>query len=122
MQCWQPLRALLAVLVVLFALPLCAQGTENAIGAAVVFGAVVIAAVIAGLVVRVLYVFKRRLWQRVVVLVFGAALLLVGLWIGTQPGGGNDIEFLQLLLSGAGVLFLLLGSFLRSRPSAAAEP
>jgi hypothetical protein len=105
----------LALLVALLALPVCAQGSENAIAAAVLFGAVVVAAVIAGLVVAVLYVFKRRLWQRVVVLVFGAVLCFTSLWIGAQPGSNNDMEFLQLLLGGAGVLFLLLGSVLRSR-------
>lgn len=109
------LRSSLAVLMALVAFPLCAQGSENAIAAAVVFGAVVVAAVIAGLVVTVLYVFKRRPWQRVVVLVFGAALLLTGLWLGSQPGRNNDIEFLQLLLISAGVLLLLLGAFIRPR-------
>ncbi len=84
------LRSSLAVLLVLVAFPLCAQGSENAIGAAVVFGVVVVAAVIAGLVVTVLYLFKRRLWQRVVVLVFGAMLCFTSLWIGMQPGSNND--------------------------------
>ena len=111
----RPLRAALAALVMIGVMPLHAQGSENAIGAAVVFGAVVLALVIAGLIITVLYLFKRRPWQRVVVLLFGAALLLAGLWIGKRPGGGSDVEFLQLLLGGAGVLFLLLGSILRSR-------
>jgi len=100
---------------VLVAMPLFAQGTENAIAAAVLFSVVALGTVIACLVVTVLYVFKRRPWQRVVVLVFGAVLLLVGLWIGSQSGGNLDMEFMQLLLSGTGVLILLLGLLLRPR-------
>lgn len=103
------------MLLLLAALPVCAQGTENAIAAAVLFGAVVFSAVLAGFVVSALYLFKRRTWQRVVVLVFGAALCLTGLWIGAQPRRNDDMEFLQLLLGGAGVLFILFGSFLRPR-------
>lgn len=110
-----PLRSFLALLLALLALPVFAQGSENAIAAAVVFGAVVVAAVVAGLVVTVLYVFKRRRWQGVVVLVFGAVLCFTSLWIGAQPGSSGDMEFLQLLLGGTGVLFLLLGSLLRPR-------
>jgi hypothetical protein len=113
------LRSSLAVLMALVAMPLCAQGTENAIAAAVLFGAVVVAAVVSGLIITVLYLFKRRPWQRVVVLVFGAVLCFTSLWIGAQPGSSGDMEFLQLLLGGAGVLFLLLGSFLASKPVAA---
>ncbi|MBK8611919.1 MAG: hypothetical protein IPN85_00235 [Flavobacteriales bacterium] len=113
------LRSSLAVLMAVVTLPLCAQGTENAIAAAVMFGTVVVAAVVAGLVVAVGYVFRRRPWQRVVVLVFGAMLCFTSLWIGMQPGSNNDMEFLQLLLGGAGLLFLLLGSFLSPKPVAA---
>jgi hypothetical protein len=110
-----PIRSSLVVLALLVAIPLRAQGTENAIAAAVLFGAVVLALVVSGLIITVLYLFKRRPWQRAVVLVFGAVLFLTSLWIGAQPGRSNDMEFLQLLLGGAGVLFLLLGSFLRAR-------
>ncbi len=108
-------RSIGVILLVSAAPPLLAQGTEKAIAAAVLFGAVAFGSVIAGLVITVLYVCKRRPWQRWVALVFGAVLLLVGLWIGTQPGSNNDIEFLQMLLSGVGGLILLLGSFLPSR-------
>lgn len=108
-------RTALAFLMALVVLPLFAQGTENAIAAAVLFSAVAFGSVIAGLVVTVLYVLKRRSWQRVIVLVFGTVLLLSGLWIGSQPGGSKDMEFLQLLLSGIGVLILLLGLLLRPR-------
>lgn len=113
------LRSSLAVLMALVAMPLCAQGTENAIAAAVLFGAVVVAAVVSGLIITVLYLFKRRPWQRVVVLVFGAVLFLTSLWVGAQPGRNDDMEFLQFLLGATGVLFLLLGSFLASKPVAA---
>ena len=117
-----PLRSWVTVLSVLAALPLFAQGTENAIAAAVLFGAVVIGAVLAGLVIAVLYLFKRRRWQRVVVLVFGALLLIGGSALGAQQGAPADIEFLSLLLSGAGVVFLVLGMLLRARPFSRAEP
>ncbi len=113
------LRSSLAVLMALVGSPLCAQGTENTIAAAVLFGAVVVAAVVSGLIITVLYLFKRRPWQRVVVLVFGAALFLTSLWVGAQPGRSDDMEFLQFLLGATGVLFLLLGSFLASKPVAA---
>lgn len=118
MHTGQLIRPWLVILAGLVGVPLRAQGTENAIAAAVVFGAVVFASVLAGLVITVLYLFKRRSWQRVVVLVFGAVLLLTGMWLAGQPGGNNDIEFLQLLLSGAGLLLVLLGSFLRPRRAA----
>ncbi len=111
------LRPLLLVPVTLVATPLCAQGTENAIAAAVVFGAVVVGAVLAGLLVTVLYLFRRRAWQRVVVLLFGAALVLTSLWIGSQQGTG-DMKFLQHLLGGAGLLFLGLGAVLGPRRGA----
>ncbi|GEM_PF-2188924 len=113
------LRSSIALLAVLVTLPLSAQGTENAIAAAILFGALVLASVVAGLVISVLYLFKRRSWQRIVVLVFGAVLCFTSLWIGAQPGSSGDMEFLQLLLGGAGVLFLLLGSFLRAKPAEA---
>jgi peptidoglycan/LPS O-acetylase OafA/YrhL len=92
-----------------------AQGSENAIAAAVFFAVVAFGLVVAGLVISVLYVFKRRSWQRWVVLCFGAGLLLTGLGLGAQPGRSGDIEFLQVLLSAAGVLFLLLGMAIRPR-------
>ncbi|MBL7950098.1 MAG: hypothetical protein JNM62_00145 [Flavobacteriales bacterium] len=111
-------RTTLAAALLLSTAPVFAQGSENAIGAAVVFGALVCAAVVAGFVISVLYVFKRRRWQRAVVLVFGAALLVVGQCIGIQPGSSGDMDFLRLLLSGAGVLLLLLGTVLRARPQA----
>jgi hypothetical protein len=116
------LRSSLTALVALAVLPLFAQGTENAIAAAVLFGILAIGVVIAGLVITVLYVFRRRLWQRVVVLVFGAGLLITGIELGTQPGSSSDIEFLQLLLSGAGALLLLLGALIRARPVVRSGP
>jgi hypothetical protein len=109
------LRPLLLVPVALASTPLCAQGTENAIAAAVVFGAVVVGAVLAGLLVTVLYLFRRRPWQRVVVLLFGAALVLTSLWIGSQQGHSGDMQFLQHLLGGSGLLFLGLGAVLGPR-------
>lgn len=109
------LRTTLAFVLALVAIPVFAQGTENAIAAAVLFSAVAFGSVIAGLMVTVLYVLKRRSWQRVIVLVFGTVLLLTGLWIGSQPCGSSDMEFLQLLLSGIGVLILFLGLLLRPR-------
>ena len=109
------LRPLLLVSVALASTPLCAQGTENAIAAAVVFGAVVVGAVLAGLLVTVLYLFRRRPWQRVVVLLFGAALVLTSLWIGSQQGHSGDMKFLQHLLGGSGLLFLGLGAVLGPR-------
>jgi peptidoglycan/LPS O-acetylase OafA/YrhL len=108
-------RITLAFMMAFVAMPLFAQGTENAIAAAVMFGVFVFAFVLSGLVITLLYVFKRRRWQRIVVLVFGAALLVTGLWLGAQSGRPTDMEFLRLLVSGAGVLFLLLGTFLRPR-------
>lgn len=92
-----------------------AQGSENAIAAAVFFAVVAFGLLVAGLVISVLYVFKRRSWQRWVVLCFGAGLVLTGLGLGAQPGRSGDIEFLQVLLSAAGVLFLLLGMAIRPR-------
>lgn len=92
-----------------------AQGSENAIAAAVFFAVVAFGLVVAGLVISVLYVFKRRSWQRWVVVFFGAGLLLTSLGLGAQPGRSGDIEFLQLLLGGGGALFLLLGILLRPR-------
>lgn len=109
------LRSLLLVSVALASTPLCAQGTENAIAAAVVFGAVVVGAVLAGLLVTLLYLFRRRPWQRVVVLLFGAALVLTSLWIGSQQGHSDDMQFLQHLLGGTGLLFLGLGAVLGAR-------
>lgn len=111
----RPPRFWLTVLVALAALPVDAQGTENAIAAAVLFGAVVVGAVLSGLIISVLYLFKRRRWQRIVVLAFGALLLIGGVALGAQPGTPNDIEFLSLLLKGAGVVFLGLGALLRPR-------
>ena len=108
-------RFALGALLVMLTGQASAQGTENAIGAAVLFGALVIGVVLAGLVITLMYLFKRRRWQRFVVLVFGASLLVVGLWVGTQPGRPSDMEFLQLFLSSAGIVFLLLGSLLRTK-------
>lgn len=67
-------RHVLLVISSLLSLPVCAQGSENAIGAAVVFGAVVFAAVVAGLVISIVHLFKRRTWQRIVMLLFGLVL------------------------------------------------
>ncbi|MEO8587824.1 MAG: hypothetical protein ABI432_00505 [Flavobacteriales bacterium] len=93
---------------------LCAQGSENALAAGITFGFFAVTATIAGLIIGVLFLIRRRLWQRVVVIVFGAALLLTSFWIGAQPGSPSDMAFLQLLLGGAGLVFLLLGSLLRT--------
>ncbi len=110
-----PFRASLTVLAALVALPICAQSTENAVAAAVLFGALAIGSVIAGLVITVLYLIKRRRWQRWVVLLFASLLLIISLWLGARPGRTKDIEFLHLLLGGTGVLFLTLGTLLRPR-------
>ncbi len=109
-------------MVALAALPVAAQGTENAIAAAVLFGLLAVGVVIAGLVITVLYLFKRRPWQRMVVLVFGAGLLITGIELGMQPGTNSDIAFLQLLLSGAGALLMLLGALIRARPVVRSGP
>jgi hypothetical protein len=109
-------------MVALAALPVAAQGTESAIAAAVLFGLLAVGVVIAGLVITVLYLFKRRPWQRVVVLVFGAGLLITGIELGMQPGSNSDIAFLQLLLSGAGALLILLGALIRTRPVVRSGP
>lgn len=116
------LRPGLTVMMALAAAPLSAQGTENAIAAAVLFGVLAIGVVIAGLVITVLYFFKRRPWQRVVVLVFGAGLLITGIELGMQPGSNSDIAFLQLLLSVAGALLMLLGALIRARPVVRSGP
>ena len=109
------MRPGLTVLMALAAAPIFAQGTENAIAAAVLFGLLAIGVVIAGLVITVLYLFKRRPWQRVVVLVFGAGLLITGIELGLHAGSNANIAFLQLLLSGTGALLLLLGALIRPR-------
>lgn len=109
------LRSLFTVLVALTAFPLFAQGSENAIAAAVLFTVVMVGSVVAGLCIILLYLFKRRRWQRMFVLVFGAFLVIAGLALLAQQGAPQDIEFLGLLLGGAGVLFVALGALVRPR-------
>lgn len=92
-----------------------AQGTENAIEAAVLFGAVVLASAIAGLVISVLYLFKRRPWQRAVVVVFGLALLGTAVFIASHEHSNSDMDFVQGVVGVTGSLFLLVGVFLPSR-------
>jgi len=92
-----------------------AQGTENAIEAAVLFGGAALAAAIAGLVISVLYLFKRRPWQRAVVVVFGTALVGTAVFIASHEHSNNDMDFVQGVVSVTGALFLLVGTFLSSR-------
>jgi len=99
----------------LAAWPLFAQGTENAIEAAVLFGAVVLATLFSGLVISVLYLFQRRRWQRVVVVLFGITLLCVSLWIGMQEGSSGDMDFLKHLLGAGGIFFLVVATFLKTQ-------
>jgi len=122
MRTVHPLRWWSNLLAVLGALPLHAQGSENAIAAAVLFGALAIGTVVAGLIITALYCFRRRPWQRVVVMVFGTLLLVGGSLLGAQPGAPQDIGFLSLLLSGAGVMFLGLGALVRPQAAASTQP
>ena len=92
-----------------------AQGTENAIEAAVLFGGAALAAAIAGLVISVLYLFKRRPWQRAVVVVFGLALLGTAVFIASHEHSNSDMDFVQGVVGVTGSLFLLVGVFLPSR-------
>jgi uncharacterized membrane protein AbrB (regulator of aidB expression) len=108
-------RSWITIILLLEALLASAQGTEKAIEAAVLFGAAVLAATVAGLVISVLYLFKRRPWQRAVVVVFGIALLGTAVFIASHEHSNSDMDFVQGLVSVTGSLFLLVGVFLPSR-------
>lgn len=108
-------RRLLTSICVLWISALFAQGSENAIAAAVTFAALAFGAVIGGLVITLLFLFQRRGWQRIAVLGLGMTLLATSLVIGGSRGGSSDMEFLTLLLGGAGVVCLSIGGILRPR-------
>lgn len=79
------------------------------------FSSLVFGAAFAGLVITALFLFKRRRWQRIVVLTFGSVLLVAGVWLGAQPGKPLDIEFLGYLLLGTGLVLILSGWLLPVR-------
>ncbi len=98
-------------------IPAFAQGTEKAIEAAVLFASVVGLAVVVSLGVSIAYLFQRRKWQRWVVVLFGAVLLIGSALLSANGASRSmDMTFIMHVLCGAGLLFTLLGALVKARP------